>query len=269
MTDAVSHVEEPDAAEILQDDPTRPALSKLSADQLETINSLVAGFGSRRAFLEWCQEAIIATLGQADDDWYRDLAMSRSSMACLLVTDARANWAEGEPPAEETAEEYRRSLAATRLVPACREAVRELRWSAVEYVDVEHVDRHPDPEVQQHPAMRPALSEMDDRQRWVVRHGIDGFDDVDGLLEWVLVATQASYAEIEGDLSADLWRETHTREMLLTSPSDHEYGPFFRESFVARRLLPAFNAAARKLADRSGELVTEPETTDHSPMDYR
>jgi len=271
MTNAL---EEHDAAEILADlpgteEPTRPALAKLSADQQSVVQSFLGGFEGRLDFLEWAQDAIVATLGQADDSWYRDLAMSRSDMACLIVTGARSRWAEEEPPSLESAQEYRQTLAATRLLPACRDAVREFRWSAVDYTDLEHTETHPDPETQRYAAMRPELEEMRDRQRWVVRRGVDGFDDVDGLMSWVLVATQASYAEIDADLSADLWREHHTRDMMLTSPTDHEHGQFFRESLIARRLLPAFNRAARKIANRAGELATDPETTDQSPMEYR
>ncbi|WP_284013214.1 hypothetical protein [Halobaculum litoreum] len=52
-----------------------------------------------------------------------------------------------------------------------------------------------------------------------------------------------------------------SRRYLVVSPHDADHGPFFRESFAAEFLLPAFARAARKVAKRAGELA-EQETTE-------
>ncbi len=237
------------------DQATRPALAKLCQDQLDMLRSFLAGFDDREALLRWGQDAVIGTLGHVGDDWYTDVAMSRSDLATLITGDEREVWGDGDPPTLETAEVYRRAMAATDLIPACHAAARSMRWSATEYVDNSTDVHQPEPDVQSHPVMRPALSELAERQEWALDRLLGGFDSLDDLQAWIMAANQASYAELDSDLSRDLFHENHTREMLVVSPEDHRHGPFFRESFAAKYLLPAFNAAARELSERSGELA--------------
>jgi hypothetical protein len=109
--------------------------------------------------------------------------------------------------------------------------------------------------------MRPARADLAAPQVGALQRLLDGFGGVDDLQAWVMATVQASYAEIDGDLSRDLYRESHTRRMLVVEPEDHEHGRFFRRSFAAKFLLPAFNRATREISDRSGELA-ESENTD-------
>jgi hypothetical protein len=243
------------------DQTTRPALAKLCQDQLDLLRSFLEGFESREALLRWSQDAVIGTLGHVDDGWNTEVAMSRSDLATLITSNERDVWGDGDPPELETAEVYRRAMAATDLIPACRAAARKMRWSATEYVNDANDVLQPEPDVQSHPVMRPALSELAQRQEWALDRLLAGFDDLDDLQAWIMAANQATYAELDEDLSRDLFHEAHTRDLLVTSPDDHRHGPFFRESFAAKYLLPAFNRAARELSDRSGELA-EQETKD-------
>jgi len=248
--------------ELLPDYPdldrhTRPALAKLADDQHTVLLEFVEGFGDRRELLEWSQRAIVATLGELEEEWATDLAMSRSDLSVVITSDRRNAWVDDEPPTPSAAATYRRALAAEDLVPAFRAAYRKMRWNAVEYVNDDDDDLQPDPSIQKHPAMRPALSEMSERQEWALERVLDGFDDQDQLMSWVLRAVEASHGELDGDLAADLYSETHTRRILVLDGDDHQHGPFFRESFAAVTLLPAFCRAARQLSERAGELVEQ------------
>jgi len=248
--------------ELLPDYPdlerhTRPALAKLADDQHDILLAFVDGFDDRRELLEWSQRAIVATLGELEEEWATDLAMSRSDLSVLITSERRQAWVEDEPPRSSTAATYRRALAAEDLVPAFRSAFRKMRWSAVEYVNDDDDSLQPDPSIQKHPAMRPALSEMSDRQEWSLERLLEGFDDQDQLMSWVLRTVEASHGEVDGELAADLYNETHTRRMLVVDGDDQEHGPFFRESLAAVTLLPAFTRAARKLSERAGELVEQ------------
>ncbi len=250
--------------ELLPDYPdldrhTRPALAKLADDQHDVLLGLLEGFDDRRALLEWAQDAIVATLGELEEEWATELAMSRSDLAVVITSDRRDEWVDEdrEPPELGKAKMYRRALAAEDLVPAFRSAYRKMRWNAVEYVNDDDDELQPDPSIQRHPAMRPALSEMAQRQEWALGRALDGFRDQDQLMSWVLRAVEASHGELEGELATDLYSETHTRRMLVVEPSDHKHGQFFRESFAATTLLPAYTRAARKLSEKAGELVEQ------------
>jgi len=182
-------------------------------------------------------------------------------MSVLVTSEARRRWVDdpSDLHAPERAADIRRGVVATDVLPACSSAVRRLRWSAVEYVSDEDDTLQPDPDVQQHPAMRPALSEIDDRQRWALDRALEGFDSLDALTVWGQRLTEASYAEIDGDLVTRITvdeAET-TRRFLVVGSGDEDHGPFFRTSFAAGYLLPAFGAAAREVAERAGELAEQ------------
>lgn len=249
--------------ELLPDYPdldrhTRPALAKLADDQHDVLLEFLEGFRDRRHLLEWSQRCIVATLGEVEESWPTDLAMNRSDLSVVITSEKRHTWVDdGEAADKSAAKAYRRALAAEDLIPAFRSAYRKMRWNAVEYVNDEDDSLQPDPSIQRHPAMRPALSEMAERQEWALKRLLDGLDDHDQLMSWVLRAVEASHGELEGELATDLYTETHTRRMLVVDGDDHRHGPFFRESFGATTLLPAFVRAARKLSEKSGELVEQ------------
>ncbi|WP_373190070.1 hypothetical protein [Halolamina sp.] len=241
----------------------RAALQKLTSDQTDLVARFVDGFESRRSYLRWSQDAAVHTLGELGGEWFVERAFSRTDMSALLVGRARERWLpeDGETVEPRQAEDVRRGVAAADVLPACAAAHRRLRWSATEYVQDHDDELQPDPEVQQHPAMRPALSELDERQEWALEACLEGFEGRDALMAWGHHVVEASYAEVDGDLISRLaLDEPHTRNMLVVGPKareDPEGGRLFRESFAALYLLPAFAMAASEVAKRAGELAEQ------------
>lgn len=243
----------------------RPALQKLTTDQRELLARFIDGFESRREFLLWSKDAAILSLGELDGEWVITRAFSGSDMSALIVSDERERWARnaGETLSQHKARTLRRGVAALDVLPACQSAYRRLRWSATEYVNDESDSFRPDARDQKHPAMRPALSELDNRQEWALRRLLEGFDSEDAILAWLQVLTEASAAEVSHSLAERIFAEGHTRSRLLSWPEDSADGPFFRESFAARYLLPPFARAAREVGERAGELA-EREQHEHT-----
>jgi len=241
----------------------RAALQKLSSDQIEIVADLVDGFESRHEVIRWGQRTAIQTLGEVSGGWLSERCFSKLDMHVLLSSPARARWLpdDDEPVPMDRAEEMRRALAATEILPACSSALRRLRWSAVEYVSDDDDTLQPDPAEQNNPAMRPALSELSERQRWALDRCLDGFASVDALTAWSQRLVEASYAEMDRNLVTRITvEEPHTRELLVIGDGDRDGGPVFRESFAALYLLPAFASAASEVADRAGELAEQAQT---------
>jgi len=139
-------------------------------------------------------------------------------------------------------------------------AHRRLRWSATEYVNDADDSLIPDPDDQDHPAMRPALSEMSNRQCWALKRLLAGFDSRDSLISWFQIVTEASYAELDGSLAKRvLVRDSRAARMLVnnTTSENSDDAAAFREWVGALYLLPAFAAAAREVSDRAGELAEQ------------
>lgn len=261
----MTELQPPEVAE-----PTRPALETLVEEQREVVQSFINGFETRDAVLKWSQDALLATLGQLDSEWYLRRISSFAELSSLLVTKQRYRWVDDpdDALALEEAKQYRLAMASQDLLPACRDALQEIRWSAGEYTHDDDADDPTtvDPDEQRHSAMRPALSEAEQRQRWVVNRALDGFDNLDDVLTWTTVAMQASYGEVDDDLAADFWNESPLRVMFIKR--DDQESKFYRASFVASELLPPFNRTYRMLIDRAGEVVTSPDAPDHSPEAY-
>jgi hypothetical protein len=233
----------------------RPAVGKLTQDQRGVVAEFVDGFRSRRGFVRWSQRAALHTLGSLSGDWFVERVFSGPDMAALLTSRDREAWVDA-PPDLEAAARQRRAVAAVDVLPACLDAVRALRWNATEYVNDRDDDLQPDADLQKHPAMRPALSEMDEKQGWAIRHALDGFDSEDAFLTWASYLAEASFAESDRDLATRvLVDEPHTKRMVIRQPRDDSDGPFFRESWAAVELLPAFATAAREVVDKAGELA--------------
>lgn len=233
----------------------RPAVGKLTRDQREVVAEFVDGFRSRSAFVSWGQRAALHTLGSLPGEWFVDRVFSGPDMAALLTSSDREAWVD-RPPSAEAAARQRRAVAAVDVLPACLDAVRALRWNATEYVNDTDDDLQPEAELQKHPAMRPALTEIDDKQGWALRHALDGFDSEDAFLTWGSYLGEASFAEVDRDLvTRVLVDEPHTKRMMIKEPRDDPDGPFYRESWAAVELLPAFATAAREVVDKAGELA--------------
>jgi len=241
--------------------PIRAAVGKLSADQSDVLVDLLEGFGSRRELLEWQQDLAIHSLGQLDDEWFTHSACDSPTVSALLGRP----WGPSKGFDEETSLEIRRAFAAKYVLPGFHDALREFRWSAVERV--EHLDEETDedrtpiehPNLQQYPAMRPEIGELNGRQVWALSALLEGFEDGEGLLIWAHQVTTASYAEIDADTVTNAYFERPMRRYLTGANGDESRARFMRESWAAKYLLPSFNRAAASLASRSTEVAANSE----------
>lgn len=245
-----------DLDRVLEDvEDTRPALSALVNNQREILDEWLAGFESRESLIEWSQDCCIATLGELPDEWYVEMLFSEAILALVLDGPAAERWAPASAglPSMAVSTRYRVEEAASNLVAACNRAMRTMRYSANEYVG-EDVDARdlPDASDQEHVAMRPALSELDERQEATLAKLLEGFADDDELLHWALVASQSSFAELDGQFAPALEAEQHTRDMLV-GRADAAESAAFREDVAATDLIPSFNAAARSVVDGANE----------------
>jgi len=253
--------------ELLEAETVRPSLVSLAIEIRELETRLLDGLESRRAVLEWSQRVIVRTLGSLEDRVFRELGRHFASahggegplLAAMLTPEARS--AELE---DDVAEELRERFLATYVGPGFRRAFRELRKGAGEYVEPagEHDPHRPDG--QRWIAMRPSLSELDRYQRETLRTCLDGLEDSGEILEWSTAVTLATHGEATDDGFLErCYRERGTRELLT---ADDEESASAREHFAAFHLLPRFNAGARDLAGRSGELPDRERTDDTIPM---
>jgi hypothetical protein len=235
----------------------RPALEALSREQREALEEFkLEGVETREELLEWLLRLEYRTLGRLPDFWYYRLATRPGALAVVLTGDERASYGERDSTnvTLEEAASYRRRLVARFLRPACRDAFRELRTSATEYLD----DQRPDPERMAATAMRPALNESYQLQVGALESLLEGFDDMDGLEDWLHELDRATFGEIkavEPDLDYKLLDNRTARRIMLRSEDRYVNA---RERLAGRYFLPATNISVRTLAARAGESdVTE------------
>lgn len=255
-----------DGADIFDVETVRPALVTLTRDIREMQAALLDGFDSRRALLAWCQQLTVRTLGVLEDDVYTRLgrqfrgddAHEGVLLAALLTPTARTRDLE-----EDVARELRERWLARRIDPAFRVAFRHLRKDASEYIDAAGDGDAHDPTRQQHLAMRPSLTELDEYQSEALTRVLDGLADGAAILDWSKVLVLATHGETESAFLGRCYLEGSTRRMLTDT------GPVARrarELFAAFHLLPRFNAGVRDLAGRSGELADA--ETERSEVEY-
>jgi hypothetical protein len=235
----------------------RPALEALNREQQEALEEFKRdGVESRENLLAWLLKLQYRTLGRLPDFWYFAVATRPGALAVVLTGDERGEYGEREATnvSLEEAAMFRRRLVARYLRPACRDAFRELRTSATEYLD----DRRPDPERMAATAMRPALDESYQLQEPALESLLEGFDDMDGLEDWLHELDRATFGEIkavEPDLDYKLLDNRTARRIMLRSEKRYVNA---RERLAGRYFLPATNISVRTLAARAGESdVTE------------
>lgn len=240
------------------DESHRPALEKLLKDLTALEDDLLDGFDSRRAVLKWLQRTCVRTLGQVDDDWYRFIAAAfrgpgadadrkeRTMLSILLSESARTRELNAA-----AVNRGREQLSAVFIRPSLHRAVRHLRADAGEYVDAESssTSAH-DPNRQRYIAMRPALNELDGKQRTALLDLLDGFDDELAILRWTGDVELACHGEINSEWQTRVTSESSTQKMLTSTADADARG---RELFAAHYVLPAFNAGVRDLYGRSIE----------------
>lgn len=237
-----------------------PALGRLSLDVHEHLQQLLRGFDARQAVLRWEQQLTVRTLGQIpNDDLYgalsrefRSTADSRTAMAILL-----RDGLPGVDIERPDARRERRRLAATKVLPAYHRAFRHLRPNAKQYItDEDTDDAETDPAKQRFTAMRPVLDGLGEWQERVLATFLDGFDTIEGFLEWGIQAECATYGEIEETFVPARYQSRADRRILLNA---HPCARSERELWAAENLIPWMNSGVQKLTKRATELPTTTE----------
>jgi hypothetical protein len=226
------------------------------------LDDVMDGFDSRADVIDWLQDVAIVTLGSMSDDFFRDVPRSPAFVAPLLSDksdrrDLLDQWRartdrdrDLSAPDDDVARKFRERVASD-VSTYCRDAVRQFRASAVEYLED---DERPDPGDSDAVALRPALAELDRRQEDALdRLLIDGLDDRGDVIRWARSLNLATFGEIDGELSRRAGKEPSTWKVLVDQDDEPDTHSTFREQFAAVWLLPAFNAGARALRDRAGE----------------
>lgn len=246
-------------------DSRRPSLIRLSLDVESLIAELMDGFESRRAILDWMRRLITRSLGEVSTEFFgqmgdefRSADPNSTVVAAMLTSSARDRNLD-----PDAGRRLRRRIASEVVDPGYRRAFRALASGANEYIDdgdrMDPGER--DPAKQRYIAMRPAISEIDDHQKRCVDAILDGrLDDPDDIRRWGSIAEIASHGSIRSDLVRRSIVEGSMRRILTASdpvPSIRRA----RELYVARFLLPAFNAGVRDLRNRANE---QPETVESS-----
>jgi hypothetical protein len=235
--------------------PFRPALVTLSDDVRDRVDELQSGLSSEDRVLEWVQELTIRTLGNLDPLVYADLARQYRGpqgvlLAAFLQPGARRGRMNGL--GEETAQAVRERFLAKFVYPAHRQAFRELRTDATEYVDdAGDGDAH-EPHRQTFIAMRPALSELEQWQERALSRLLDGFDERGDILDWAPDLVLATHGELEEGWVTRCYEEESAVAVLLGDSEEHARG---RRLMAAHHIIPRFRDGVRVLAGRAGELA--------------
>lgn len=246
-------------------EPYRPALVTLSEDVRGLVSEIRQGLDDEARALSWLQEITIRTLGRLDARVYRDMARQyRGDQGVLLAAMIRPTERRGRMRGLDnaTAERLREHLVAEYVTPAHRDAFRELRRDATDYVDSASSGDAHDPSRQKHISMRPELSEMEDWQQRALSSLLDGFDARGDVLDWGHDLLLATHGELGEDWITRLYREDSTAAVLTGDTADAERA---RRLFAAHHILPHYRAGVRSLSGRATELADEDtETTEAS-----
>lgn len=228
----------------------KPALRALTAPQMELFGEFVAGFDSRREILTWGVRALVHSLGELPAEWLAESLSARSDLSVLV--DGYPAPDTGEPLNDETATRMRMGLAALDLLPAFREARGRIRFEVKEWAPGEWDGGVPDGERQRHPAMLPALTELEDRLVWAAEACLDGFGSSEAFAVWHQEVVEGTFVELDDSLlDAALLSEVSLQDVLI-EPTSVECVTEIRLGLVVDELLPAFERAvdARVVAAR-------------------
>jgi hypothetical protein len=238
-------------------EPYRPALVTLSEGVRERVDELKRGLASEDRALEWMQEMTIRTLGQIDETVYADLARQfRGEQGVLLAAMVRPEQRRGDMAdlEEAAAERLREKLVAHYILPAHRDAFRDLRSDATEYADAAGDGDAHNPTRQRFIAMRPQLNELETWQERVLGQLLEGFDERGDLLEWGHEVLLATHGELDQEWVTRVYNEDPTADIMLGETAADARA---RRLFAAHHVLPHFRAGVRVLSGRAGEVPDE------------
>lgn len=233
----------------------KAALVRLHDQQRDELRSFVEGFEDRTALIEWLHDFQLVTLGRVDEDVYQDLGTRTMPLVVCLRPPERHKVRPRTTITPAEAEDTRRDIAAACLRPACRDALRDLRHTAVQHV--EEGESGPDPDRSPFTAMRPILDEYHTRQERLLTDLLDGFDGRMVLDEWLHDLDLGTYGEVE-DVYDDLDHRVATRRTLQRALLGRiDNAKRTRATLAAKVLLPAFNSATRALAKAADESTAQ------------
>jgi len=236
-----------------QPDTYRPALVTLSEDMRALTSELLAGLDDEKRVLTWLQEMTVGTLGRLEMLVYEDMARQfRGHQGILLASLVRPAKRRGRMRDldEETARELRERFLAEYVHPAHRDAFRELRSDATEYIDAADDEDEHAPDRQRFVAMRPALTELQQWQARALSKLLDGFEDRSAVLDWGHDILLATHGELDKDWVSRACREQSTLDVLTGIT---ETDARARRLFAAHHVLPRFRDGVRVLSRRAGE----------------
>ncbi len=241
----------------------RPALRALTVPQLELFAEFVAGFDSRRDVLTWGVSALVHSLGELDPEWIASILASRSELSVLVEGYPAPDT--GDPLPDEEATRMRVGLAALDLLPAFRAARGRIRWDVKEWAPGEWNGGVPDGENQRHPAMLPALTEMENRLVWAVETLLDGFGSDTALAMWHQEVVEGTFIELDDSLLVSAVISEPRLQDALVEPTRVEDATEIRIGLVLDELVPAFARAVDRRVEAAREHVEAEATKDDEP----
>jgi hypothetical protein len=237
----------------MKDTSPQPAIDELHGEQKQLAEVLLDGFGTWTETYEWVHGVMVYSGGRLDRNVVRSVAPGLSDG--FLRESLK-----GDEPEHRHAREM---LLAGGVMPAFRSGLKEIRWKATEYGE-----NPPDPEWSEHIVLRPAYDSLASKQKEVMKRGLSGFEDREGLLEWVQDAQRASLGEVPGDMGTKLgFRDRMALESFVVSEwrrENPEAAALTRFMVVGGAFLPWFKDALlkqlRRASEQSVEVEEEPTT---------
>lgn len=251
----------------------KPALVTLLVDQAALLNSehadvdydLRSGFPSRRALLEWYQQATVRSLGHIGESWPPEACVGDEVMQAALLADDGVDILDVDGIGRVSAREYRRFIEAVIVQPAFNKAYRSIRDTATEYVKTDEYDgdwthQELDPSSQANVAMRPGFQVLDDRQSRALEELWGGFESADDLSEWLHALSAPTNGCVTPEFSQSVVVDDVAMDHLVHE-RDTEAARRYRESFAATAILPMFvegmeAAEAQELAKATSDTPT-------------
>ncbi|EMA01822.1 hypothetical protein C437_15421 [Haloarcula vallismortis ATCC 29715] len=222
----------------------RPALAKLQRDQDEMIADLREGFESLEEILSWAARANVRTLGKLDPQFYQQF-VKRLDAQYLTGRQYSSRAVD-----TDTARTYRDQLAIT-VTSAADTAYREFRENVTEYVD----DQTPEIEMFGGAvAFRPALTELEKRQKAALTDALTGFGSRQAIAEWERDLQAATFGEWVDASDYPIAKSRHSWAYGILQTDTGESHPG-RYQYLLQEPLSSCIRGAREMGEKAQEAV--------------